>query len=515
MGRLPFDPAKMSAANPPNPAAPKPLQAATGTLRVAQVAALLESALRDHVPRGLRVVGEISNFTERTHWYFNLKDADAVVSCVMFQFAARKAGFTPSTGQEVVVTGNVEFYKPQGKVTFRVEKIEPVGAGALELAYRKLVEEIRQLGWMDIARKRRLPAFPRRIAVVTSRTGAALQDVLDTLKRRCPAVEVCLLDTLVQGAAAAPAIATAINWLSTNARALGIDTLIVTRGGGSMEDLWAFNDRAVAEAIVNCSIPVAAAIGHETDTTIAELVADERCATPTQAAMRCSPDRAALTEQLEATATRLNQSLRVESRRARERYTSAGRGLFSAARTAVFVAARRLESLAGRLEAHRPSAIYERRRARVDQSADRLAIALRRRLDKFDLDRLSLDLQLAASTALRSATDRAAAAQRQLELVGPRSVLDRGYSVTLRPDGRAVRTPADVQPGDQLITRLADGAIESTVRDNSTRPDSALDPSLPVAAPIPRPTPMPPALPPRARPPRRARHSDSGPGLFG
>lgn len=510
MGRLPFDPAKMSAATP---AAPKPPDTAPGTLRVAQVAAILESALRDHVPRGLRVVGEVSNFTDRTHWYFNLKDADAVVSCVMFQFAARKAGFTPATGQEVVVTGNVEFYKPQGKVTFRVEKIEPVGAGALELAYRKLVEEIRALGWMDIARKRPLPAFPRRVAVITSRTGAALQDVLDTLKRRCPAVEVCLLDTLVQGPAAAPAIATAINWLSANAATLAIDTLIVTRGGGSMEDLWAFNDRAVAQAIVNCSIPVAAAIGHEIDTTIAELVADERCATPTQAAMRCSPDRAALTEQLEATAARLDQSLRVESRRARERYSAASRGLLSTARAIVSTSARRLESLAGRLEAHRPAAVYERRRARVDQSADRLAAALRRRLDRLDLHRLALDLQLAASTALRSAIDRAAAAQRQLELVGPRSVLDRGYSVTLRPDGRAVRAPADVQPGDQLITRLADGAIRSTVRPDKPHPDSAGDPSHTSTAPIPKPTPMP-LVPPRSRPPRRPQ-PDTGPGLFG
>lgn len=495
MSRLPFDPAKTAAAANTAEAA-KPTDA---PLRVGQLAGLIDSALREKLSKNLRVVGEIGNFTDRTHWYFTLKDADAVVSCVMFQFVARRVGFTPSVGQEVVATGSVEFYKPQGKVTFRVERLEPVGAGALELAYRKLVEELRGLGWFDVARKRRLPAFPRKIAVVTSRTGAAFQDVLDTLKRRCPGIEVGLIDTLVQGAAAAPAIAQAIRWVSANAQRLAIDTLIVTRGGGSMEDLWAFNDKQVAEAIVACSIPVAAAIGHETDTTIAELVADERCATPTQAAMRCSPDRAALDEQIASATGRLAQAVSVELRAGRDRLRGSARDAAAAARARVGAAARAIETLSARLESHKPAAVYERRRARVEHAAERLALAIRRRVEGVDLERAAGDLRLVMAEAARATAERLAAAQRQLELVGPRAVMERGYSVTLRADGQAVRRPADVRPGEPLVTRLADGSINSTVTGDG-------------AAAVPAPTPMPPAP---VTPRRRVRREESGPGLFG
>lgn len=481
----------MAAARSPEPGGP---------LTVAQLAGLVEQAVAK-LPRALRVVGEVSNFTDRTHWYFSLKDAEAVVSCVMFQSAARRAGFTPAVGQQVVVTGSCEFYRPQGRLTFRVEAIEPVGAGALELALRKLIEECRALGWLDVSRKRELPSFPRGIAVVTSRTGAALQDVLDTVRRRCPGIPVSLVDTIVQGPEAAPRVAAAIRWVSANAARLGIDVLIVTRGGGSMEDLWAFNDRAVAEAIVGCSVPVAAAIGHESDTTLAELVADERCATPTQAAMRCTPDRAELLEQVDALADRLRQSVQAEARRLRERAVSVGRHLVLSARQRVADAARRLDRGSARLESHKPAAVYERRRARLAEAERLLHKAVARRLAAIDLAAPARDLDAALVAATKSAGARLTLAQRTLELIGPQSVLARGYSVTFGPDGQVLRSAAGVHAGQPLTTRLADGRVESIVRGEG------------VADPVPEATPMPAARPVRVR--RRGPRRDDGPGLFG
>lgn len=471
MGRLPFDPSKMrakeqaAAAGAPAGDAPAGSAQTRGVqpLTVSQLAASVDAALRAGVPRSVRVIGEISNFTNRTHWYFAIKDAEAVVSCVMFQFATRRAGFVPESGQEVVVTGNVEFYAPQGRLTLRVESIEPVGAGALEIAYRKLVEELRGLGWFASERKRELPAMPRRIAVITSRTGAALQDVLDTARRRAPFVEVCLIDTLVQGAAAAPEIARAISWVSANAARLEIDTLIVTRGGGSAEDLWAFNDRAVAEAILNCSIPVAAAIGHETDTTIAELVADVRCATPTQAAMRATPDAAALREQLESLRQRLSAGLRLGARRAAQVLQSARRELTATLSTRVQAAGRATERLAMRLESQRPSAVYQRRRSTVDRISGALQAAMTQRLRAVDLAPRRARLDRAVVVLARLRKERLEATARALELVGPAAVLARGFSITLGPDGMPIRSAGAVKPGDRLQTKLAEGTVKSVV----------------------------------------------------
>jgi len=483
MSRLPFDPAKMAVARkgasgnapaggtgPASGTASSPAaaaaSAAAGAMSVSQLAAVIDEAVKDHIARPLRVVGEVSNFTDRTHWYFSMKDAGATISCVMFQFSAKKAGFTPAVGSEVVVTGFVDYYAPQGRISLRVEKIEPVGAGALELEFRRLCEELRGLGYFAPERKRPLPAFAARIAVVTSRTGAALQDVIDTCRRRSPHIEVCLIDVLVQGAAAAPAVAAAVEWVSANAARLEIDTLIVTRGGGSMEDLWAFNDRRVAEAIVRCSIPVAAAIGHETDTTIAELVADVRCATPTQAAMRATPDAAAVREQIDVARRRLSAGLLGTVTRSRQRLVSEARALGSAVRGAVSGRSRRVEQCSARLEQFKPAAVYEKRRAAVMLAGSRLHAAVARRVrEAREVDAASAADRLEGSLAQRVRADRErhVSLDRQIELVGPSSVLARGYSVTFGPDGTALRRAEDARPGQVISTKLAEGTVASTV----------------------------------------------------
>lgn len=465
--------------SPPDSPAPPARERSDGPdrderpLTVSQLASVIDRSLRVGVPSPVRVVGEICDFRDRSHWWFGLKDEQAVVSCAMFQSAARRAGFTPSNGQEVVVAGRVAFYEKQGKTQIYVDSIKPVGVGELELRYRALCEELRALGWFDIGRKRALPWFPRKVAVVTSRSGAALQDVLNTMRRRCPAVGVTVIDVRVQGERAAPEVAAALDWISRDHASMGVDAVIVTRGGGSMEDLWAFNERVVAEAIVRCAIPVVAAIGHETDTTIAELVADERCATPTQAAMRLTPDRASLDEQLAQLHKRLSGALRNSFRheigrvraiitrpffanprslvdRGRERVDRAERDMTRALAARVHAAHLRLERLASRVHAGRPEAIHAARTATARELEARLRAAMRRTIER--------------------RADRLDAYRRELDAVGPMQVLRRGYSVTLDAQGQAIRDPAQVTPGQPIESRVAGGLIRSTVSGSSNEP---------------------------------------------
>lgn len=479
MARRKFDPSRMTGAAPKAAETVRPLS-------VSELAWMVDGALKAGLPKSVRVVGEISNFTDRTHWYFNLKDADAVVSCVMFATAARHVSFKAANGQQVVASGRVEFYAKQGRTQFYVEAMEIVGAGALEARLRALVEELRALGWLDAERKRPLPTFPRRVAVVTSRTGAALQDVLDTMKRRCPAVDVALVDVRVQGEAAAPEVAAAIRWLSREHEKLGIDAVLVTRGGGSIEDLWAFNERIVAEAIVKSAVPVVAAIGHETDVTLAELVADERAATPTQAAMRLTPDRAALARQLDRTASTLTGEMV-------RRFQAARRELVERARLAPAMRHRLarqhavLERLAARLARVRPEAVYAARRAAVQRVADRLEHGFTRHLaeaGRQHSERARL-LEVAMRARLERQRDRVTQAERELAIIGPDNVLRRGYSVTFGPDGLALRSPSQVRAGDEITTRVAEGSLRSRVSGASEQSPAAMPTPLPA-----RPTPV-------------------------
>lgn len=480
-------------------------------LTVSQLAAIIERALRDALPTGLKVVGEISQFRERTHWYFDLKDADALVSCVMFASAARKAGFMPEPGQQVLVTGRVDFYAKQGRTTFMVDRIEPIGVGALELAFKRLCDELRGLGYFDDERKRPLPMLPRRVGVVTSRTGAALQDVLDTLSRRCPAIEVAILDTRVQGDGAAAEIARTIRAAGRAHRTLGLDVLLVTRGGGSREDLWCFNERVVADAILHAEIPVVAAIGHETDTTIAELVADVRGATPTQAAMRIAPDSAALLRQLDAHAARLRTHAVRQIKLDASRLAELRAGLKSASRSALSHAHARWSGAVNALERHRPVAVYAQREANLRRVAGLLASTAAARVRQIDLASVEARLQEAMRRRLARSDERTATLERGLELVGPVSVMSRGYSVTLNAQGKAVRSVADVSTGDTIITRVIDGGFASVVGEQAAGRGSTGQavPALPAVAPE---HVRLAAQARRAR--RRADRDDSGPGLF-
>ncbi|MGD9691606.1 MAG: exodeoxyribonuclease VII large subunit [Phycisphaerales bacterium] len=456
--------------------------------RVGELTELIDAALRAGLPRPLRVLGEISNFRDQTHWWFALKDADARLDCVMFATAARRLGFRPENGQEVVATGRIEHYGKQGRTQMYVDRLEPVGAGALELKFRALCEELRALGWFEESRKRPPPLMPRKVAVLTSRTGAALQDVLDTMKRRCPAVEIALIDVRVQGDTAAPDIARALAWVSANHEAHALDAVLLTRGGGSMEDLWAFNERVVAEAIVRCPIPVVAAIGHETDTTIAELVADLRAATPTQAAMRLAPDRAALEQQLLQRQRRLASHLRHYVHIARRDLERAD--LNRALRDTVAHRRLLLERISSRLAHARPQAQAAARRARLAGARADLQAAIRARLTGHDLPGRQRRLDAVLTSLVRNRRLRLDSLARALDLASPINVLNRGYSVTSLDDGRILRDPSDAKAGDRLTTRLAHGRIHSIVDDDGPTPARA--PSTPPR----RPRAQPPSPPP-------------------
>lgn len=437
-------------------------------LSVSQLSQRIDGALKRGFPASVRVVGELTGFRDRTHWYFDIKDEEAVINCVMFASAARKVrGISsggPQQGTRVLLTARIDFYAKAGKVTLIVEKMELVGAGALEAALRQLVEEVRALGWLDVERKRALPVMPRRVAVITSRTGAALQDVLVTMKKRCAGVDVVVIDVRVQGDAAVAEIVEALRLVSEQAGERGIDAILLTRGGGSMEDMWCFNDREVARAIVKSSVPVVAAIGHETDTALAELVADERCATPTQAAMRLTPDREALLRQVASMGDRLRllvqRSVREKSivldrvcdaamfaeplalvASFHEVVDDLREELASVTDSRMSQAKERLGAIAMQMERAKPGAVLARMRERVEAHEQRL--------------------RRAACGLRENAARRVESVERELNAVGPMRVLARGYSVTLREDGTLVRSVADAKAGSRLKTRVVDGVVRS------------------------------------------------------
>ena len=476
-----FDPAKM--APPPPPPETEPPGEPGDRDRPVSVSALcrrIDTVLKDTWPRAIRVRGEIGSLTDRTHWYFSLKDDEATLSCVMYASRAARVGFQPSPGDEVIATGRLGHFPRQGRTQLYVDALEPVGEGALEARLRRLVEECRRLGWLDPERKRPLPVFPRRIAVITSRTGAALQDVIDTFKRRCPAIEIAIADTLVQGERAAPMIARTIRSIGDRHESLGIDAIICTRGGGSMEDLWCFNARAVAQAIVRCPVPIVCAIGHETDTTLAELVADARAATPTQAAMLCSPDARALHDQLDHARARLTSSLTRAARLEQERHANRRQRLSRATLARTHAASLRIERLSARLARVRPEAVYARRRSTLDRLRAELTRAVRARLDRFDPELAAQRLTRAARDLTTDARARLDALDRELTIASPISVLTRGYTVTTKADGSLVRSAGDAAPGELIRTRFTEGAIESTVVGAE-----GADP-IPAQAPLPR-----------------------------
>ncbi len=425
----------------PGPDAPQEAERSERPLTVTQVAALIKATLELHSPPVLAVIGQVSNLRRQGHWYFTLKDDASVLGCVAWATSARSFGFEPEEGDEVVATGHLSHYGPQGRTQFYVRELRPVGEGALVRRFRALCEELRRLGYFDEARKKRLPPFPRRIAVITSLASAAVRDVVATAGQRCPAVGLVLVDVRVQGDGAAAQVARAIARVDRDAVRLGIDAILVTRGGGSAEDLWAFNERIVAEAAFRCRLPLVAAIGHESDTTVIELVADRRAATPTQAVMHLVPSAAQLRVQVDHLAGRLRLLVRRLVEAQVQRHASARRDLNRGLTGRTAREELRLERLKARLGRALPP-VPEERRALAGRGG-RLARA--------------------AGVLLARRGDHLAALRGRLEGLDPLRVLARGYSCTMTAGGKVVRSASAVKPGEAILTRVADGSFGSVV----------------------------------------------------
>jgi exodeoxyribonuclease VII large subunit len=390
-------------------------------LSVSELTLQIKGMLEGQFP-AVWVSGEISNFSRPSsgHCYLTLKDDQAQIRAVIWRGAAKGVRFDLHDGLEVICFGSLDVYAPRGSYQLVIERIEPKGLGALERALRLLKDRLAAEGLFEPARKRPLPKFPRRIAFVTSPTGAAIRDFLEVLRRRWRGVDVLVVPVRVQGDGAAAEIAAGIELV--NRLAEQIDVLVVGRGGGSLEDLWAFNEEIVVRAIYASRIPVVSAVGHEIDVTLADLVADVRALTPSEAAERVVPASDEIAAVLQRHAQRLTGALRQRIATARARLDA--------------VAARR---------------VFRHPLERVQ-------------LLERQLDELQARAQRAIGRRAEIATSLLAAKAKQLESLSPLAVLGRGYSLTTRlDDGRLVRSPSQLTVGDRLHTRLTEGAVTSRV----------------------------------------------------
>ena len=413
-------------------------------LTVSQLNAYIKSLVdRDDFLGSVAVRGELSNYKiyPSGHHYFTLKDAESSLKCVMFRSAAGKLRFRPESGMGVTAWGRISVYPRDGAYQLYCEALMPEGFGDLQMAYEQLKAKLEKEGLFDRSHKKPIPRYPERIAVITSSAGAAVHDIIRVLRRRWPMGKIMLLPVRVQGVEAPGEIAAALRYASEHKVA---DVVITGRGGGSIEDLWAFNDERVARALYDCEIPVISAVGHEPDVTIADFVADLRAATPSNAAELAAPDVTELMQAIDSAMRRLENSMakRISGSREALEALSSRRVLQSATG---FIEQRRsqVETLRVRLEA--ASGFASKSRSQLDNLASRLDSALD-----------------AAMTRKKNEYLRAAA---KLDALSPLKVLSRGYAIAMDEDGRAVKDSSGVRAGDKLTVRLASGALGCRVED--------------------------------------------------
>ncbi len=399
--------------------------------------------LEDELP-SLWVAGEISNLARpgSGHLYFSLTDAQAQVRCAMFRGANRTLKFPPEDGLQVIARGRVTIYEPRGSYQLIVEHMEPAGEGLLRRKLEELKNKLAAEGLFDAAHKQPLPALPKRIGIVTSPTGAAIHDILHILRRRFAAVPVVIYPVRVQGDRAKHDIVAA---LDTAAEREECDVLIIGRGGGSLEDLWAFNEEIVAHAIFNCPIPTISAVGHEVDFTIADLVADVRAPTPSGAAELVVPDGVAWLRAFEALRTRAANAIARLIRQHREQ----------------------LQQLIGRQQRREPSYILRQNTQRLDELLQRMALALdnRLRMDQLRLRNIVDKLHAAAPLRIGELRQKLSVLVAELQAVSPLSTLERGYAVvTDKQTGKVIRAANQLEIDQTIAGRLARGTFEALIK---------------------------------------------------
>jgi len=433
----------------------------------------LRTLLEDSLGR-VWVSGETSNlFAARTgHFYFTLKDAEGQIRCALFRNDAKRLPFELENGLEVIMLAEPTVYQARGELQLVVREIEPRGEGALQLAFEQLRRRLEAEGLFDEARKRALPEHPRRVGVVTSPSGAAIRDVIQVSGRRSPGTPLLISPTRVQGDGSELEIAAAIGRIAAEP---GIDVVLVVRGGGSLEDLWSFNTEPVVRAIASSPVPIVSGVGHESDFTLADYVADQRAATPSAAAMLALPDRLAWRDQLVASWRRLASGARASVGVRRERLARGRGALRMLAPSARLQAQQQHLHSVGRALLRAAASSQASRRARFARAAERLAAA---RPDTA----ASRARLLASGAALARGVERLATERRsrlamlgaQLDSLSPLAVLGRGYAVARRlDDGRIVREAGDVRVGDRLTVRVASAEIVATTERVSELPASS------------------------------------------
>lgn len=412
-------------------------------LSPSQVGQYLKSMMdRDHLLSRLLVRGELSNYKmyPSGHHYFTLKDGEGALRCVMFRSDAQSLRFRPENGMQVIAAGRVTVFPRDGQYQMYCARLTPEGVGDLALAFEQLKEKLAREGLFDPARKKEIPAFPRKIALITSPAGAAVRDMIRILGARWPLAEIKVIPVRVQGMEAPQEIAAAIQWANWNGAA---DLIITGRGGGSMEDLWAFNEEVVARAIYASEIPVISAVGHEPDVTIADFVADLRAATPSNAAELAVPDQNEVYVSLLGNGERLERTISVRLSRYRQT----------------------LDRLAASRPMTEPGSYFREKRLLLDFQSSRLAHGLRSSSagQRERLSRLSAAFPGSAARTVTQCRERLNALAASLDALSPLKVLGRGYAIARRGDGKAVVSTEDVASGDKLELTLSDGSIDCRV----------------------------------------------------
>jgi exodeoxyribonuclease VII large subunit len=451
-----------------------PTPTRTKIYTVTQVNTLVKDVLEENLPSWLTIKGEITDWKEHQsgHRYFSLKDEESVLPCALWRSTLAKIKFKPANGLAVLVTGSIDLYVPQGRYKLIVDEMIPAGMGALQLAFEQMVRKLEAEGLFAEAHKKPLPKYPQRIGILTSESGAAVHDIAVSIHNRWPCTQLFLYPVPVQGPGAAEAIAAALRDINRRNDKFRLEALIVGRGGGSLEDLWAFNEEVLARAIFDSRIPVISAVGHEVDTTVADLVADARASTPTKAGVVVVPDRQEVLSELIHHQRRLTGSIRSQyglcceylqtilasaafrnpllSVLNREQYLDDLMGsLGEALRTILLDARRQVQDYQDQVAKIEPHRLLGRKMVELNEWKGRSLAAVTKALSRRELEITARENRLAA--------------------LNPRSVLNRGYSITTnRRTGSLVRAPGDVEIGDPLATELAaGGVVQSQVTDKT------------------------------------------------
>jgi len=437
---------------------------------VSQVTSLIKGALASTLPSRVSVCGEISNWKHHSsgHCYFDLKDENSVVPAVMWSSKFKDVQFKPENGMAVVCRGYVDVYEPQGKYQFYAEKLEPAGAGASQVAFEQMKKRLEGEGLFAAEHKKALPRYPMRIGIVTSESGAAFHDIADSIGKRWSCCELYLFGVLVQGESAGKDIAAKINYANSMNEKLKLDILIVGRGGGSMEDIWAFNEEVVVRAIFASKIPIISAVGHEVDYTIADLVADVRASTPTQAGVLAVPDAKEVLGEISGFSSRLYNNLKLSLKGFHHQ----------------------IEIIAASRFFQNPESIVSNRGQYVDEMLGRLRTGVKERLrrandevsgyyervrtiepghligaKRLELAELASRSKQGISSVMNKKMMVMTAVENRLSAMNPRSVLKRGYSITTsKMNGKVVRSADELNAGDEIVTEFAESQrVESRV----------------------------------------------------